>query len=165
MIVVYFLLAIFIGVLLYGWWIAQRSGKRINQNYEEWISKFDKKYSIKAGHSIQTTLSGVKHNNCEIVITRNFRQGKLKEGDALMLIPDPKNKYDKTATRVCTKDGWMIGWLPNQEWNDRIFTDLQAGKKWEATVKEFLKPNVEFNSHNLLIELWEYFDETIYSKT
>jgi hypothetical protein len=165
MIVIYFFIGIFVIGLLYGLWITQMSGKRIRLSYDNWIERFDKKYSIKVGQPIQTTLAGVKHNNCEIVLTRNIRKGKLKVGDPLMLVPDPKNLYDKTATRVCTKDGWMLGWLPNQEWNERIFTDLMSNKKWEASVKEFLKPSAEFNNHNLLIELWEFLDENEYSKT
>lgn len=143
-------------------WFSKKSGVLVDITYEKWISGFDKKYTVKAGAPILTTLAGVGYNDCQDVIIRNIRDGKIDEGTKFILLPDPSNKYDKTATRVCTVDGWMVGWLPNKDWNDRIFSDLMTGKKWEATLKDAVDISTEFKNYNLLIELWEFFDNTIY---
>jgi hypothetical protein len=79
-----------------------------------------------------------------------------KAGDPVMLIPDEKNQYDSTATRVFTQDGWFIGFLPNQKWNDGIFHDLVNGKKWEANIRELKEASTEFNFTNVIIDLWEF---------
>jgi len=121
--------------------------------YKNYLTKFDSSYNIKIGEPFETTLSGVKHNDCEEIIKSNLK--KLRPGSVVLLVPDPKNNYDKTATKVTLKNGEMLGWLPNKEWNDRIFLDLMKGKRWEATVTKVLKPCNEFNNFNLLINLQE----------
>jgi hypothetical protein len=132
---------------------------RVNITLEKYNSSFDKKYNVRVNDPILTPLAGVNHNDCEAVIKE-----LVKKGDQLMLLPDPENKYDKTATRVCTKDGWFMGWLPNKKWNDRVFNDLQNGKKWEAFVREIRRPDREFNFYNAIIELWEYVAENSIKK-
>jgi hypothetical protein len=125
-----------------------------NITLDKWNKGFDIKYNIRADEPILTTLAGVKYNDCESAI-----KGLVKEGDQLMLLPDPENKYDKTATRVCTKDGWFMGWLPNHEWNDKVFNDLINNKRWDAYVREIRSPTDEFDFYNVLIELWEFKEE------
>jgi hypothetical protein len=154
--VLYFLLIIALLTALYILYILNFSGKKVNIRTIRKISQFDKKYSIKATSPITTTLSGTKHNDCQLVITRQIRQNKIKVGTKVILVPDTLNLHDDTATRVCTSDGWMLGWLPDESWNSNIYYDLLNGKKWEATIKEYRRPSTEFNFHNLLIELWEY---------
>lgn len=70
---------------------------RVNITLEKENSSFDKKYNVRVNDPILTPLVGVNHNDCEAVIKE-----LVKKGDQLMLLPDPENKYDKTATRVCT---------------------------------------------------------------
>ncbi len=119
--------------------------------FEEYNSKWDSYYGIRTDEPFTTTLSGTKYNDCQSVIKK-----LVKEGDELMLLPDLENEHDKTATRVCTKDGWMVGWIPNQEWSDRIFTDLLKGRRWDAYVKEIRQPSKEWNFYNVVVELWRY---------
>jgi hypothetical protein len=130
--------------------ITRQKGKEF---YRKWNKNFDPSYNIRINDSFQTTLSGVRHNGCEETILMNEK--KLKRGTEVLLVPDPENKYDKTATKVCMKTGKMLGWLPNQDWNDRIFIDLMNGKKWEASVEEITQPSREFNNYNLLINIQE----------
>ena len=119
--------------------------------FEEYNSKWDKYYGIVADVPVITTLAEIKDNDCQSVIKKMVR-----EGDQLMLLPDPENEHNKTAIRVCTKDGWMVGWLPNKEWSEDIFHDLQKGKRWDAYVDEIIRPRKDFNFYNVLIELWEF---------
>ena len=79
---------------------------RTDITFDEWIQGLDKKYNVREDDPILTTLAGVNYNDCEAVIKELVRKG-----DDLILLPDPENKYDKTATRICTKDGWFMGWL------------------------------------------------------
>ena len=130
-------------------------GIKAHITYDEWVSGFDKNYNQKADEPVQTTLAGIRHNNCEDVIKRS----NLRKGNNLMLIPDRENKYDSTATRVCTTDGYMVGWLPDKSWSDEIFEDLISGRKWTATVEEVRKPTKDFPFTNLLINLWKYEEE------
>ena len=125
-------------------------------DYDSWIQSFDKKYNIREDFSIETTLAGVNHENREHTLIKSIKKGVIKKGSSLILLPDPENIYDNTATKVYTTTGLMIGFLPDREWNDKIFTDLMKGKRWDASVKKILMPSQEFNNHNLLIELWEY---------
>lgn len=156
MIILYFVLIVVLIVSSYIFYILNFSGKKVDMRFARKVTQFDKKYSLKVINPIVTTLSGVRHNDCELVIIRYIRKSKILIGTKLLLIPDPLNLYDNTAIRVCTIDGWMLGWLPSQDWNNNIYYDLMNGKKWEATVKKHIKPSKEFNNHNLLIELWEY---------
>lgn len=140
--------------ILYIWYSLRSKAIRVKTTFEQWEASFDKKYSNKANRPIPTTLAGVKYNDSQIII-RKF----VKPGDQLMLLPDTKNRFGKTAIRVFTKNGWMLGLLPNKDWNDRIFKDLLNGKRWEATVIEKSDPSVEFNYYNVILELWEYVEE------
>ena len=129
-------------------------------DFERWVQKFDKKYCVKEDFAIQTTIAGLKHENREQTLLKSIRKGIIKEGALLLLVPDPKNLYDNTATKVYTSAGLMLGFLPNKEWNNKIFTDLQTGKRWDATVNQILTPSREFNNYNILIDLWEYTENT-----
>jgi hypothetical protein len=150
------IILIIIGIIILIRLFKPKKGLKIKMNYNDWNSKFYEKYKVRVSEPVTTTLSGIKYNDCEKVIKREYRSARLKPGTRLMLVPDPDNKYDNTATRVCTENSWMLGWLPNQEWSDRIFSDLMEGKKWDATVKEIRKPSKDFNFYNLIIDLWEY---------
>lgn len=123
----------------------------INMTFEKWEAHFDRKYQVRSDNPVKTTLSGVNYGDCEKLI-----KYYVNIGDKLMLIPDPDNKHDKTATRVCIKQGRQIGWLPNKDWNDRIFYDLMNKKRWDADVIEKILPDEKFNCHNVVIRLWEY---------
>lgn len=129
-------------------------------DFDRWAQSFDKKYNTRETFSIQTTIAGVKHEKREQTLIKSIKRGIIKEGSPLMLLPNPKNIYDSTATKVYTSHGMQIGFLPNKEWNDRVFTDLMNGKRWDATVKKILIPSQEFNNYNLLIDLWEYTENT-----
>lgn len=149
-------------ILFYLWlkWTTRIKGIHIKLTYNQWLNSFDKTYSERAFSSLSTTLAGVKHNDCERVIKKY-----AKAGDPVMLVPDEKNKFDDTATRVFTKDGWFIGWLPNQKWNDRIFQDLVNGKKWEADIREIREASTEYNFTNVIIDLWEYTEPSSRGKS
>lgn len=61
----------------------------------------------------------------------------LKVGDSLILIPDPKNKYDSNAIKVMFKDA-QIGWFASKGYRQKeIFDILMKGK----TVKAFVLLN------------------------
>jgi hypothetical protein len=123
-------------------------GSNLTQSYPINIPKQN-------GFTIETTLAGVNHENRELQIKQRIKSGELKQGTPLVLLPDPENSYDNTATKVCTLDGIMLGFLPNRDWNDEIFHDLMKDKKWGASVKEIIKPSERFKNYNLLIELWK----------
>lgn len=136
--------------------LSKMKDKSIREEYISWSDKFKPKYKVRSQKAIETTLAGINHDNREALIIKLINKKKLSARDRLLLVPDPENQFDKTAIRVCTTEGYMLGWLPNREWNDKIYEDLISGKKWDATIKRILSPSSEYNNYNLLIELWEY---------
>ena len=44
----------------------------------------------------------------------------LKSGDALKLIPEPDNQYDKTAVRIETVDGKQVGYVKRDSWLTKV---------------------------------------------
>lgn len=161
MVLLYFLLGIIAILILYYQYLVKISGKRIWINYARWESRFKSIYNCKLDNPFQTTLSGITHNNCQFVIIRNFKKGKLNKGSNLILYPDIFNLHDDTAIRVLTQKGWFLGWIPNQDWKDQIYHDLRKGKKWEATIEDVLKPTKEYPFHNILLNLYEYTETKI----
>lgn len=139
--------------------VSNKKGKKEILRCESFQSTFKKEFSFRKEFAIETTIAGVKHENREKTIIRGIRNKSIQTGEKLYLVPDTMNKYDKTATIVCTKKGHNIGYLPNKYWSDQIYNDLMEGKKWEATIKAVLLPSEEFNNYNLLIELWEFTNQ------
>lgn len=136
----------------------KKKAVHINISYDGWLNGFDPAYTVKA-KSFISTLAGVQHNSCGYVIKKGMWNGTLKKGAPLMLIPDPDNQYDSTATRVCTSDGWFIGWLPNKDWSTQIFEDLMAKRKWTASVSEIRKPKSSNDFINVAVSLQQYYKE------
>ena len=58
----------------------------------------------------------------------SFRQGvvaQIREGEQLLLAPEPTNKHDKNAIKVCRLNGELIGYLP-REVSERVLLDAPA---------------------------------------
>lgn len=57
---------------------------------------------------MQFFIAGVKHHDMKKVID------KLKEGDILILEQEPTNKYNSNAVKILSKDGTMLGYVPDK---------------------------------------------------
>lgn len=96
-------------------------------------------------------LTGITHGNCQSVI-RN-----IAFCEELDLIPDPDNKYDKTAVRVVTKDGSFVGWVPGHY--KMIFKTLMKGIILKGIAVEMKEPDEEYNFYNVKIKLYKISDK------
>ncbi|NDO20489.1 hypothetical protein FMM68_12615 [Lachnospiraceae bacterium MD329] len=67
---------------------------------------------------------------------------ELSSGDDILLIPDPYNRYDQSAIKVCTEEGVQIGWIPKGDdldslhFQQDVFYRLQNNYAVLAKVKE-----------------------------
>lgn len=62
---------------------------------------------------------------------------QLFEGDQILLEADPNNKYDSSAVKVKTTQGWQIGWLPSDEkLQYDVFCRLMEGQEVYARVNK-----------------------------
>ncbi len=55
------------------------------------------------------------------------KAAKLKKGDRLQLLLEPKNKYDEKAILVKNKKGQKLGYIPRNR-NEVLFHLMDAGK-------------------------------------
>lgn len=69
---------------------------------------------------------------------REFEIRLCDRGDALALVPDPKNKYDEHAVAVLSKNGVQIGFI-NSERAPHVAGLLRAGHALEVLFQERTK--------------------------
>jgi len=81
-----------------------------DSKYQEWIAQFDPENSTEKLRSFHTKVAGVTYNN-EDGSNRQKIISQCKVGEKLMLIPDPTNKYDENAVKICRINGQQIGHL------------------------------------------------------
>lgn len=88
-------------------------------------------------------LSGVTHAHNGVKAQDAIRHCHV--GEELELIPDPKNRFDNDAVRVCRKNGDQVGWWPAEtvmagDWSSperMMLADfLRRGCLFRATVED-----------------------------
>jgi len=79
--------------------------------------------------------------------------GRLKEEEELLLIPEPTNKFDENAVKICSFEGVFLGYVPAKIGANKWVLDaLYEGRGVKATVKKvdlFAEP-----WQALLVEVW-----------
>lgn len=86
----------------------------------------------RGNYRFYTKVVGVTYNNDD----GSSRQAIIthcRPGEPLALVPDPTNKYDKRAIKVCRQNGWQIGHL-GREVAYSLSENLQAGRTAWARV-------------------------------
>jgi len=79
--------------------------------------------------------------------------GKLEEGEELLLIPEPTNRFDENAVKVCSFEGVFLGYVPAKTGaNNWVLDALYEGRRIKTTVK---KVDLFAESWQaLLVEVW-----------
>ncbi|MBP7496213.1 MAG: HIRAN domain-containing protein [Bacteroidales bacterium] len=65
----------------------------------------------------------------------------IKDGDALCIVPEPDNDFDKNAVALYKKtenENIKIGYIP-RKFNSKVIMDIKAGKKLSALVYSIIK--------------------------
>ena len=81
---------------------------------------------------------------CGTVRLRNFTEDLSEPGRQLRLIREPENPYDRWATKVCTLDGVMLGYLPSRK-NQSVARLMDAGKNITVFADETLGTPVQMS--------------------
>ena len=81
---------------------------------------------------------------CGTVRLRNFTEDLSEPGRLLRLIREPENPYDRWATKVCTLDGGILGYLPSRK-NQSVARLMDAGKNITVFVDETLGTPVQMS--------------------
>lgn len=82
-------------------------------------------------------IAGVQHHQMYVALD------DIVEGDNLMLVPEPKNKYDPNAIRIeyARHDKQvMLGYVP-MKFSSEIAAFLEVGTRLECVVTEFTAAN------------------------
>ena len=62
---------------------------------------------------------------------------KLEEGDELVLIPEPTNKFDENAVKICSFEGVFLGYVSAKTGaNTWVLDALYEGRGVTTTVKK-----------------------------
>lgn len=83
--------------------------------------------------SFKSQVHGITHRNSD----RSSRQKIISDcyrGEVLRLIPEPDNRYDDCAIKVCRENGQQLGYW--QGGDSRMVEDLNNGKKFHVTIDE-----------------------------
>ena len=78
--------------------------------FQQWEAQFDPENSTEKLRSFHSKIVGVTFEN-EDGRKRQQIISQCKVGERLILIPDPTNKYDEDAVKVCRSNGEQIGHL------------------------------------------------------
>lgn len=103
-----------------------------------------------------TTPEGVKFYAAGIQFRPEWRENlaSLEEGDELLLIPEPTNKFDPNAIQICSFSGVFLGYVPAKKGNEKnlwVKEKLLEGKQLKAIA---LEVNIEASPWQaLLVEI------------
>jgi len=59
--------------------------------------------------------------------------GRLRPGASIQFVPQPDNRYDRTAVAICLTDGTMLGHVPRER-SAEFFAQVRAGHVLAARV-------------------------------
>ena len=98
--------------------------------------------------SIEFFVAGVK-----------FRKGwkenleALEEGQELILVPEPTNKFDKYAIKIMSPEGVMLGYVPAKTGEALILSQaITSGKRFKATATELAVDFEPWRALQVLVE-------------
>jgi len=103
-----------------------------------------------------TTPEGVKFYAAGIQFRPEWRENlaSLEEGDELLLIPEPTNKFDPNAIQIYSFSGVFLGYVPAKKGNEKnlwVKEKLLEGKQLKAIA---LEVNIEASPWQaLLVEI------------
>ncbi len=76
---------------------------------------------------------GVTHHNADGTSRQKIIREHCRVGEPIVLIPEPDNRYDPDAVRVCRADGTQLGYLESGQ-NSRIMGDIDSGWTYRVTL-------------------------------
>jgi hypothetical protein len=86
------------------------------------------------GRQFFAQVHGINHKN-EDGSSRQEIIKQCHQGEELMLVPEPTNKYDPDAVKICRKNGEQLGY-----WEaGRMGRDLAAGWTYRVTIDEIYR--------------------------
>ena len=84
------------------------------------------------GRQFVAQVHGINHKNDDGSSRQEIIK-RCREGEELILVPEPTNKYDHDAVKICRKNGEQLGYW---EGNGRMGRDLAAGWTYRVTIDE-----------------------------
>ena len=93
---------------------------------------------------------------CGTVMLQNFTEDLNEPGRQLKLVREQDNAHDRWATKVCTLEGTMLGYLPARK-NQSVARLMDAGKTITVFVDEELQSptqNPDYESGKLPLILY-----------
>lgn len=79
-------------------------------------------------------MAGIRHNSTCEGLSCN-RLPELELGDALVLVSEPENEFDRYAIRVHTTQGEMLGYVPRY-YSEGVSARLSRGMTYACEVVE-----------------------------
>ncbi len=83
--------------------------------------------------SFDFMVAGVFHEGRQQIIAAN-----VTVEDTVFLVRDPRNQYSRSATAIRLKNGFEIGWVPENE-AARLAPMLDQGARHAATIKKIIR--------------------------
>lgn len=127
------------------------TGKEINLKPAEWENakvvltddnrKADRAIQLQSDEKRRKRIAVLR---CGTVRLQNFTEDLSEPGRQLRLIREPENPYDRWATKVCTLDGVMLGYLPSRK-NQSVARLMDAGKNITVFADTFLDPPAQMS--------------------
>jgi hypothetical protein len=77
---------------------------------------------------------GIYHRNADGSSRQKIIRS-CRPGDPLILLPEPANKYDPDAIKVCRPDGAQLGYVPGGH-SSKLSNELEIGWTFRVTVDE-----------------------------
>jgi hypothetical protein len=77
---------------------------------------------------------GIYHRNADGSSRQKIIRS-CRSGDPLVLVPEPENKYDPDAIKVCRHDGGQLGYVPGGH-SSKLNHELAIGWTFRVTVDE-----------------------------
>jgi len=105
--------------------------------FVQFMGRFRRKAESLVGYtavrSFKAQVHGITHRNSD-GSSRQKIISDCYEGEVLQLIPEPDNRHDDYAIKVCRKNGEQLGYW--QGGDSRMVEDLNNGKKFHVTIDE-----------------------------
>lgn len=92
---------------------------------------------------------GINHKNDD-GSSRQSIIARCREGEELMLVPEPTNHYDPGAVKICRKNGEQLGYWTA---DGRMAKDLAIGWTYRVSVDEIYAFKENRNKHGIRLRV------------
>jgi hypothetical protein len=82
-----------------------------------------------------TAVAGESHRNDDGTDRQTLIRDRVRVGDPVQLVPDPRNEFDRFAVKVCLTTGEQIGYLPRDVARE-VFRGLRRGDRYGAIIQD-----------------------------